>query len=77
MTTLHRSRNWKIEVSGREHGILHVHVTGPEFRATVGIASGETIAGKLPPTTLKEVRGWLDHNSDLAMNKWIERNPGK
>jgi len=28
MVTLHRSRNWKIEVFGREHGIAHVHVTG-------------------------------------------------
>ena len=77
MTTLHRSRNWKIEVFGREHGIPHVHVTGPEFRATVSVASGEIIAGRLPSTTLKEVRRWLVHNLELAMNTWKERNPDK
>ena len=75
MTTLHRSRNWKIEVFGREHGIPHVHVTGPDFRATVSIASGEIIAGRLPSPTLKEVRRWLDHNTGLVMNVWKERNP--
>lgn len=56
MATLHRSRNWKIEIFGREHGIAHIHVTGPEFRATVSIASGEVIAGALPTVTLKDVR---------------------
>jgi hypothetical protein len=75
MTTLHRSRNWKIEVFGREHGIPHVHVSGPEFRATVRIDSGELIAGKLPAMTLKEVRWWLDHHRELALNLWKERNP--
>ena len=77
MTTLRHTRNWKIEVFGREHGIPHVHVAGPEFRATVGIVSGEIIAGRLPSTTLKEVRAWLDHNQELAMNTWKERNPIK
>ena len=77
MTTLHRSRNWKIEVFGREHGIPHVHVTGPEFRASVSITSGDLIAGRLPATTLKEVRRWLDHNLELAMDMWKERNPSK
>ena len=75
MTTLHRSRNWKIEVFGREHGIPHVHVTGSEFRASVSITSGDLIAGRLPATTLKEVRCWLDHNLELAMDMWNERNP--
>ena len=77
MTTLHRSGNWKVEVFGREHGIPHVHVTGPEFRATVGIASGDIIAGRLPSMTLKEARRWLEHNLELAMTTWKERNPGK
>jgi hypothetical protein len=75
MTTLHRSRNWKIEVFGREHGIPHVHVTGPDFRAIVRIDSGELIAGSLSATTLKEVRWWLDRNRELALNLWKERNP--
>ena len=76
VTALHRSRNWKIEVYGREHGIPHVHVTGPEFRATVSIVSGEVLAGRLPSTILKEVRCWLDHNLQLAKTNWQDRNPG-
>ena len=75
MTTLHRSRNWKIEVFGREHGIPHMHVTGPDFRVTVSIKSGEIIAGRLLATTLKDVRRWLDDNRELAMATWIQRNP--
>lgn len=75
MVTLHRSRNWKIEVFGREHGITHVHVTGPDFRATVGIETGEAIAGSLPIAVLKEVRHWLDGNRDLALKLWKVRNP--
>lgn len=75
MVTLRRSRNWKIEVFGREHGIAHVHVTGPDFRATVSIESGEIIAGSIPSVVLKEVRKWLDENRELAFKLWKERNP--
>jgi hypothetical protein len=75
MVALHRSRNWKIEIFGREHGIAHVHVTGPDFRATINIESGEIIAGSLPNTVLKEVRLWLDGNRKLALKLWKERNP--
>ena len=75
MVTLHRSRNWKIEVFGREHGIAHLHVRGPEFQATVSIESGKTIAGSLPIAVLKEIRQWLDNNRDLALKLWEERNP--
>ena len=75
MVTLHRSRNWKIEVFGREHGVAHVHVTGPEFRATVSIETGEIIAGSLPIVILKEVRQWLDGHRDVALKLWKERNP--
>ena len=77
MVTMHRSRNWKIEIFGREHGIPHVHVSGPDFRATVSIETGEIIAGALPTTTLKEVRRWLDSNRDTAMKRWYERNPNR
>ena len=75
MVTLHRSRNWKIEVFSREHGIAHLHVSGPDFRATMNIETGETIAGSLPVAVLKQVRQWLDVNRDLALKLWKERNP--
>lgn len=75
MVTLHRYRNWKIEVFGREHGIPHVHVRGPEFRATVSIATGDIMAGALPAATLRDVQDWLATNGDAAMNHWYQRNP--
>ena len=75
MVTLHRSRNWKIEVFGREHGIAHLHVSGPDFRATVNIETGEIIAGSLSIAVLKQARQWLDVNRDLALKLWKERNP--
>ena len=75
MVTLHRSRNWKIEVFGREHGIAHLHVSGPDFRAPVNIETGEIIAGSLSVAVLKQARQWLDVNRDLALKLWKERNP--
>ena len=75
MVTLHRSRNWKIEVFGREHGIAHLHVSGTDFRATVNIETGEIIAGSLSIAVLKQARQWLDVNRDLALKLWKERNP--
>ena len=75
MVTLHRSRNWKIEVFGREHGIAHLHLSGPDFRATVNIETGEIIAGSLSVAVLKQARQWLDVNRDLALKLWKERNP--
>ena len=75
MVTLHRSRTWKIEVFGREHGIAHLHVSGPDFRATVNIETGEIIAGSLSVAVLKQARQWLDVNRDLALKLWKERNP--
>ena len=77
MVTMHRSRNWKIEIFGRKHDIAHVHVAGPEFRTTVSIASGEIIAGALPAAALKEVMRWLDGNRDAALRLWHERNPNR
>jgi hypothetical protein len=75
MVTLHRYRNWKLEVFGREHGIPHVHVSGPEFDATVSIATGEVLAGTLPAATLRDVQDWLATNSKAAMQLWHQRNP--
>ena len=77
MVTMHRSRNWKIEIFGREHGVPHIHVSGPDFRATVSVETSEMIAGALPAATLKEVRRWLSDNRDAAMSTWNERNPNR
>jgi hypothetical protein len=75
MVTLHRARNWKVEVFGREHGIAHVHVTAPDFRATITINSGEIIAGSLPASVIREVRKWLHVNRESTLKLWKARNP--
>jgi hypothetical protein len=31
MTTMHRDRNWKIQVFGREHGVPHYSCVDTEF----------------------------------------------
>ena len=55
--------------------LKRVSVLKEKYR--VSITSGDLIAGRLPATTLKEVRRWLDHNLELAMDMWKERNPSK
>ena len=74
MVTLHRYRNWKITVFSREHGIPHVHVSGPDFEATVSIATGEILAGLLPAATLEDVKDWLAANRSAAMERWRQSN---
>ncbi len=66
MTTLERRRNWKISVFGREHGVPHVHVGGPDFAATVEIATG---------AVLVEAREWLTGNRETAQAQWKALNP--
>jgi len=75
MTTLERRRNWKISVYGREHGVPHVHVTGPEFRAVLEIASGQVLVGQLPLAVLLEVQQWLDARREHVMAHWRIHNP--
>ena len=75
MVTIRRYRNWKITVFSREHGIPHVHVSGPDFAATVSIATGEILAGLLPAATLKDVQNWLAANRSAAMELWRQSNP--
>jgi hypothetical protein len=45
MVTLTRGPNWKIAVYGREHGVPHFHIEGPNFRCSVGIRSLNVIIG--------------------------------
>jgi len=75
MTTLERRGNWKLSVYGREHGMPHVHVTGPDFRASVSIATGSVLTGRLPTSTLREVQDWLNMNRPAALEQWCVLNP--
>jgi hypothetical protein len=75
VTTLERRRNWKISVYGREHGVPHLHVTGPDFSATMAIANGELLTGGAPAAVLAQVRAWLIANRAAAAEQWQVLNP--
>lgn len=47
MTTLHRARNWKIQVFGREHGVPHFHVWTPNTTAVVAIDNLAVLSGSM------------------------------
>lgn len=74
MTTLERRNNWKVSVFGREHGAPHIHVTGPDFAATLEIATGTVLAGSVPPAILAEAREWLAANREVALVQWKVHN---
>ena len=67
-----------------DHHPPHFHAQYGQSRAVIGIDDGRIIAGSLPPTALRLVRGWaLAHRPELEEN-WrraradepLERIPG-
>jgi hypothetical protein len=74
MVTVHRDVGWKIAVYGREHGVPHFHIEGPDFRCSVGIATLEMIIGDVPLDILNKARAWARRNRDLLTAKWHELN---
>lgn len=52
MVTMFRGARWKIAVYGRDHGVPHFHIEGPDFRCSVAIESGEIIIGAVPAAIL-------------------------
>lgn len=74
MVTMHRGPNWKVSVYGREHGVAHLHVEGPGFRASVAIATLEVIVGAVPAGVRREAIDWArEHRAEL-LAKWQELN---
>jgi hypothetical protein len=74
MVTLYRASGWKIAVYGREHGVAHFHIEGPDFRCSVGIATLDVIIGTVPPDILKAALYWARRNKPVLMAKWQELN---
>ncbi|WP_459867032.1 DUF4160 domain-containing protein [Endothiovibrio diazotrophicus] len=77
MTTMHRSRNWKIQVLGNEHGIPHFHLLWPSGRASIAIENGEVLVGKVPAKLLAEARNWANDHCASLIQEWRRLNPGK
>ncbi len=74
MVTLTRGPNWKIAVYGRDHGVPHFHIEGPDFRCSVAIRSLELIVGNAPAPVLRAARLWARANTAQLMATWQELN---
>jgi Domain of unknown function (DUF4160) len=74
MVTMVRGPNWKIAVYGRDHGIPHFHIEGPDFRCSAAILSLELIIGSAPAAVIAAAREWAASNQALLMATWQELN---
>ena len=74
MVTVHRQAAWKIAVYGREHGVPHFHVEGPDFRCSVTDRNAEVIVGYAPARVLAEARNWAEANERELAATWRELN---
>jgi Domain of unknown function (DUF4160) len=53
----------------KQHHTPHIHAEYGEFEATLSIADGEILGGKLPKNKLKLVQAWIViHQEDLMAN---------
>jgi hypothetical protein len=74
MVTMHRAGNWKIAVYGRDHGVPHFHVEGPDFRCSVAIATREQIIGSVSAAVLAIAVAWAEAHESELMAQWQELN---
>jgi hypothetical protein len=74
MVTVYRQPGWKIAVYGREHGIPHFHIEGPDFRCAVSIEALDVIVGTVPTVVMKDACRWAKENRSALLAKWRELN---
>ena len=43
-----------------DHLRPHIAVRGPGIRANIDIATGEVLAGRIPPKDLRQLREWME-----------------
>jgi hypothetical protein len=77
MATLHRDRNWKIQVFGREHGVPHFHVWTPDAAAVIAIETLAVLSGAVDARTLEEARAWANAHRAELLAEWRRLNPEK
>ena len=77
MTTMHRDRNWKIQVFGREHGVPHFHTWTPNAAAVIAIDTLAVLSGAVDAKTLEGVRAWADAHRAELLAEWRRLNPEK
>src|SRR3546814_4989117 len=74
MVTMFRGPRWKIAVYGRDHGVPHFHIEGPDFRCSVAIASFDVIVGTVSAAVLKDALEWARPNQALLMQPRSEEH---
>jgi len=74
MVTVHRGTGWKIAVYGREHGVPHFHIEGPDFHCSVCIRTLDVIVGTAPAAVMKAACAWARTNRVALTTKWQELN---
>ena len=74
MVTVYRRPGWKIAVYGREHGMAHFHIEGPDFRCSVSIETMDVIVGAVPTAVMKDACRWAKTNRSTLLTKWLELN---
>jgi len=74
MVTVYRQPRWKIAVYGREHGMPHFHIEGPDFRCSVSIETLDVIVGTVPAVVMKDACRWAKTNRSALLAKWRELN---
>lgn len=74
---MHRGRNWKIQVFGREHGLPHFHVWGPNTAAVISIETLAPLSGAVDAKTLDEARAWAENHRAELLAEWRRLNPEK
>ena len=67
----------KFYVYGGDHGVAHLHVVHGDEEATLEIATGAVIAGKLRASTREHAQAWLEANRERASAAWIRLNGSK
>ena len=67
---------WKIAVYGRDHGVPHLHVVGPEFDCAVSIAGLRPIVGRAPKKVLSAALAWAARpaNRSALLKLWKDQN---
>jgi len=59
-----------IQMYWRDHPPAHIHAYYQGHEGVFAIGDGELIAGRLPPTATKLVRGWIDERRDELLANW-------
>ncbi len=59
-----------IRVNPREHLPPHFHVQYADDNASVEIATGEVMVGKMSPRTWRFVREWLELHRNEVQENW-------